>query len=99
MIYTDGDWYEGDWVDDLSQFTVIFQSMETENIFIVMEPSMKVNGRRIFKSFKTERRMDLVNIFGQMAKVMKETFNLIYFMDLGIKFSITIRKYTWTDGR
>ncbi|CAD8123180.1 unnamed protein product [Paramecium sonneborni] len=104
MIYADGDWYEGDWVDDLSQITVIFQSMETENMYILMEPSMKENGRMIFRmvmdknnllmdlniwdSLRMVKRMDLANIFGLMARNMKGILNLIIFVDLGIKSSI-----------
>lgn len=108
MIYTDGDWYEGDWVDDLSYITVILQNMETENMYIVMEPYIKENGKMIFKmgldknnlltdpnirdSLKMARRMDLVILSGQMVKVMKEILNPITFVDLGIKFSYINQK-------
>ncbi|CAD8110535.1 unnamed protein product [Paramecium primaurelia] len=96
MIYTDGDWYEGDWVDDLSYITVIFQNMAMENMYIVTEPSIKENGKMIYRmvmdkntllmdlnimdSLKMEKRMDLAILFGLMDKVMKEILNLITFV-------------------
>lgn len=100
MIYTDGDWYEGDWVDDLSQITIKFQNTETENMCIVKEPFIKENGRMMFRmvmdmnsllmvlsiqgSLKMERRMDLATINGQMVRVMRGIFNPIILVDMGI---------------
>jgi hypothetical protein len=88
--------------------------METENMFIVMEPFIRVSGLRTFSTdkgnkillmdpsikdnLKMEKKMDMECINGQMDKLMRVTLNLIFLMDKG-KLHDYLRKYKWADGR
>lgn len=88
--------------------------METENMFIVMEPFIRVSGLRTFSmdkdnkillmdpstkdSLKMGKKMDMECINGQMDKLMRVTLILIFLMAKG-KLYVYIRKYKWADGR